>query len=321
MTSLFRDQRGVAMIMVIAFMGLSIPMITGALALSGTLSKDSTVKTRILKRQYSGLAIRDYVRSGGSQTELTLNGETTTFTTNLSTNIVPDGCYPSNAGVVVGDNIIVQAGEICTLYNTTVVGNVIVEPGGALALLGSQVNGNVLAYGAAWMIIDCSGTGCTAGETTATTCSDVFFHDSAGCVVDTVYDPIDITHVIGNIQITGTTGIPPGGYSTNYICNGVDVWGNLQIFENHAPIAVGGRSICDSGITISGNLQAVDNINMINLDPALEVSDNTISGNLECTNNESPASGEPFSNTVNGDKETLSPGFDEKTDECTWLIF
>ena len=43
------------MIMVIAFMALSIPMITGALSLSGTLSSDSTVKTEILKRQYSAL--------------------------------------------------------------------------------------------------------------------------------------------------------------------------------------------------------------------------------------------------------------------------
>ena len=55
MTSLFRGQKGVAMIMVIAFMALSIPMITGALFLSGTLSSDSTVKTEILKRQYSAL--------------------------------------------------------------------------------------------------------------------------------------------------------------------------------------------------------------------------------------------------------------------------
>ncbi len=76
---------------------------------------------------------------------------------------------------------------------------------------------------------------------------------------------------------------------------------------------MGGRTTCDSGITIGGDLQAADNLNMINLDPALEVSDNTISGNLECTNNESPASGEASSNIVNGDEET--------DDECTWLIF
>ena len=64
---------------------------------------------------------------------------------------------------------------------------------------------------------------------------------------------------------------------------------------------------------LSGNLQAADNTNMINLEPALEVSDNTISGTLECTNNESPASGEASSNIVNGNEET--------DDECTWLIF
>ena len=51
MTSLLKGQQGVAMLMVIAFMALSVPMITGALALSGTLSKDSTVKTEIRKRQ------------------------------------------------------------------------------------------------------------------------------------------------------------------------------------------------------------------------------------------------------------------------------
>ena len=55
MTSLLKGQQGVAMIMVIAFMSLSIPMITGALSLSSTLSRDSTVKTEILKRQYSAL--------------------------------------------------------------------------------------------------------------------------------------------------------------------------------------------------------------------------------------------------------------------------
>ena len=76
---------------------------------------------------------------------------------------------------------------------------------------------------------------------------------------------------------------------------------------------MGGRTTCDSGITIGGNLQAADNIDVINLGAALEVSDNTISGTLECSNNEGPAIGEPFSNTVNGDEET--------EDQCTWLIF
>jgi len=55
MTNFVKGQKGVAMIMVIAFMALSVPMITGALSLSGSLSKDSAVKTEILKRQYSAL--------------------------------------------------------------------------------------------------------------------------------------------------------------------------------------------------------------------------------------------------------------------------
>ena len=55
MKSFVCRQEGIAMIMVIAFMALSVPMITGALALSGTLSRDSTVKTEILKRQYAAL--------------------------------------------------------------------------------------------------------------------------------------------------------------------------------------------------------------------------------------------------------------------------
>ena len=296
------------MIMVIAFMALSVPMITGALQLAQTFSIDSTVKTRILKRHYSGLGIRECVRYRCSETELTLNGETITFTTELSTGIEPDDCYPKYAGAVVGDNIIVQAGEICTLFNTTVVGNVIVEPGGAVAVLGSQVNGNIQANVASWIIIDCSGTGCTAGETTATVCSDVFIFLETGCVVDTVYDPIDVTQVVGNIQITETIGTPPGGASPNYnyICNGVNILGNLQLFKNYAPFEVGGRYTCDalgygdSGITIVGDLQAADN------EAALYVSDNTISGNLECYSNIVLATGELGSNTVTG----------EKTDEC-----
>ena len=43
------------MIMVIAFMALSIPLITGSLAFASTLGRDSVVKTEILKRQYAAL--------------------------------------------------------------------------------------------------------------------------------------------------------------------------------------------------------------------------------------------------------------------------
>ncbi len=46
-------QRGIALIMVLAFLAVAAPVITGALALSSNLSLDSGVKERILKRQYA----------------------------------------------------------------------------------------------------------------------------------------------------------------------------------------------------------------------------------------------------------------------------
>ena len=58
----WHSEKGVAMIMAIAFMALSVPLVTGALTFAGALSSDSVVKTDILKRQYAGLGIRDYVR-------------------------------------------------------------------------------------------------------------------------------------------------------------------------------------------------------------------------------------------------------------------
>ena len=118
--------------------------------------------------------------------------------------------------------------------------------------------------------------------------------------------------MLGNVQITETIGTPPGGASPNYICNGVDIWGNLQLFNNYAPFEIGGRTTCDalgygdSGITIGGNLQAADNEDIFYGGPALYISDNTITGDLECSGNIVPATGEPVSNTVNGNK----------TDEC-----
>ena len=62
MRSLLHRQEGaLGMILVIGFMALAIPLITGALVLSGSLSRDSQVKTNILKRQYAALGVGEYV--------------------------------------------------------------------------------------------------------------------------------------------------------------------------------------------------------------------------------------------------------------------
>ena len=58
---LHRQEGAMAMILVIGFMALAIPVITASLALSGTLSHDSRVKTDILKRQYAALGVGEYV--------------------------------------------------------------------------------------------------------------------------------------------------------------------------------------------------------------------------------------------------------------------
>ena len=50
---LLHRQSGVSMLIVIGFMALSVPLVTGLLSYSGTLSKDSRVKTQILQGQYS----------------------------------------------------------------------------------------------------------------------------------------------------------------------------------------------------------------------------------------------------------------------------
>ena len=62
MKNLLRSQEGaLGMILVVGFMALSIPLITSSLVLSGALTKDSVVKTDIMKRQYAALGVGEYV--------------------------------------------------------------------------------------------------------------------------------------------------------------------------------------------------------------------------------------------------------------------
>tara|TARA_B100000315_G_scaffold245244_1_gene270905 strand:- start:2854 stop:4281 length:1428 start_codon:yes stop_codon:yes gene_type:complete len=52
---------GVALIMVLAFMALGVPVITSTLKLADSLAIDSRVKTDALKRHYCGLGVMEYV--------------------------------------------------------------------------------------------------------------------------------------------------------------------------------------------------------------------------------------------------------------------
>ena len=63
MRSLLTGERGgVAILLVLAFMAFGVPIITAALSLSSTIAIDSRVKTKILKRQYCDLGVREYIR-------------------------------------------------------------------------------------------------------------------------------------------------------------------------------------------------------------------------------------------------------------------
>lgn len=78
-------QEGQAMIIVLAFMLLAIPVTIGALEHAGGLARDSAVKTRILKRGNSSLGAQQYslhqlLAPGGGTTTITLNDSTVTTT-------------------------------------------------------------------------------------------------------------------------------------------------------------------------------------------------------------------------------------------------
>ena len=62
MKSLLTGDEGLAMVIVVGFMALSIPLLTAALSLAGTLSADSRVKLEIARGQYSNIGALEFVR-------------------------------------------------------------------------------------------------------------------------------------------------------------------------------------------------------------------------------------------------------------------
>ena len=80
------------------------------------------------------------------------------------------------------------------------------------------------------------------------------------------------THIEGNLQIQNL----PSGSAAIQIC-GAAIDGNLQYQSNGAAVTIGGASGC-AGNTIGGNLQVDDN------SAAAVISNDTVSGNLQCQN-------------------------------------
>ena len=81
---MWANQRGQALMLVLGFMFLAVPLITGVLALASTFAIDARVKTDILKSQYASLGAQQYVvhalLSDTSTLPIELNGKTVTTT-------------------------------------------------------------------------------------------------------------------------------------------------------------------------------------------------------------------------------------------------
>ena len=90
---------------------------------------------------------------------------------------------------------------------------------------------------------------------------------------------LQATHIEGNLQIQD---LPPGSAAVQ-IC-GAAIDGNLQYQNNGAAVTIGGASGC-AGNTIGGNVQVNGN------SASAVVSDNAVSGNLQCQNDASITGG------------------------------
>lgn len=311
-----RGQSGAGMLVVVSFMALAVPIVTSTLSFSVSMARNSQVSSEILDSQYVDVGLREYIKKvsldastwegildSGTQAPFTLNGEQITYTASKQLPSLPnDACFPALAGTEVVGDLTVQGGQQCTLLNAVVTGNILVDPGGSVAVLGSELQGDMQTDDASWVIVDCSGPGCSADSITATACSSAL-RTSSGCMsvvpssgIDTAAAPITKTTIDGNLQVTGTTGVP-SGFNSNYICNGTTIGGDLQLVGNSAPFEVGGRLICNafgiaqSGNTINGNVQIKDN-SVASL-PAATFSDNLVSGSVQCSNNSLPVIGTP----------------------------
>jgi hypothetical protein len=106
----------------------------------------------------------------------------------------------------VNGTVFVGPGVSCLIARAHVTGSVLVSPGGSLLMIGSTVDRNVLSNGATFLVI--------AGFDT----------------------------ILGDLKITGTSGVPPA-QTANAVCT-TTVAGALALASNPAPFVVGcGRGL------------------------------------------------------------------------------
>lgn len=164
---LTRDE-GLAMVIVVGFMALSIPLLTAALSLAGALSADSLVKLEIARSQYSNIGASEYVRylSDAPETwnqwiqdtaglETITIGEEEVEIEAIGNGVSDQGfmgyCIFGTSSVEIKENANVQCsigsnGDVLVKENATITGNIV--SGGDIELKdGATVVGNVTAAG------------------------------------------------------------------------------------------------------------------------------------------------------------------------------
>jgi hypothetical protein len=162
------EEGGIGTLMVVGFVAISVPMLTAALALAGTLSHDSQVKNNLAKNQYSSIGAIQYVRYLGENPERwddwleefpegeTLNIDDDEIEIEASSGGFADQgflgyCIFGSSYVMVKENSTVNCnigsnGNIDIKENSNITGD-IVSGGNVMLKENVVVNGDVIAAG------------------------------------------------------------------------------------------------------------------------------------------------------------------------------
>jgi hypothetical protein len=171
-------------------------------------------------------------------------------------------------------DILVPAGDTCTLQGVTVTGNIVVQSGGSLYLEGpnssdvSSVSGNLITVGASSVCLNAYQTGAIGGNVIAIGTADACPNSGVNALCP--------TKVSGNVAILDTA----NARAQWYFCSGspsITVGGNFEFANNAAITTI-------ESDTIRGNLLFNDNTLNDNTEGGT-ISGNTIGGNLECFGN------------------------------------
>ena len=266
--NLLTQETGFAMMIVVGFMALAVPLLTSALALGGALSKDSLIKFSIAKNQYSSAAGREYIsflsdnpttwddwiNNTGGLESFTINDDTVEITgdRNGASN---DGalayCIFGLASVEIENNAtvlcgIASNGNIDLEDGATVTGNVL-SGGNVYLEQNATVNGNVTASGTVTLDLNATVTGTiTEGATWIPITGPTPNYD----VTITITDP-DGNETVQTFSVDG--GALPLFF--NLPAGGTDVTVESSESYSAAPGSYGNLSVQDNATVsfVSGN--------------------------------------------------------------------